>query len=79
VENNVVAGGFGSAVLEYIATQPYHGSLDLLVHGLPANEFVEHGNADELLGELDLLGDGIARVTRQFLGLPQHIGEFVSV
>jgi 1-deoxy-D-xylulose-5-phosphate synthase len=79
LENNVVAGGFGSAVLEYIATQPYHGNLDLLVHGLPANQFVEHGNADELLGELDLLGDGIARVTRQFLGLPQHIGEFVSV
>jgi 1-deoxy-D-xylulose-5-phosphate synthase len=79
IENNVVAGGFGSGVLEYVATQPYHDRVDLLVHGLPANVFVEHGNTDELLAELDLLPEGIAKVTRQFLGLPQHIGEFVSV
>jgi 1-deoxy-D-xylulose-5-phosphate synthase len=79
VENNVTAGGFGSAVLEYVATRPYHDKVDVLVHGLPANSFVEHGNADELLAELDLLGEGIAKVTRQFLGLPQHIDDFVSV
>jgi 1-deoxy-D-xylulose-5-phosphate synthase len=79
VENNVIAGGFGSAVVEYIATQPYHEKIDILIHGLPANEFVEHGNADELLADLDLHPEGIAKVTRQFLGLPHHIGDFVSV
>lgn len=78
VENNVVAGGFGSAVLEYIATTPYHQKVDVLVHGLPANHFVEHGDAHVLLGELDLLGDGIARVVRRFIGLPTTLGQLVS-
>jgi 1-deoxy-D-xylulose-5-phosphate synthase len=75
VENNVVAGGFGSAVLEYIATQPYRNTVDVHLHGLPANTFVEHGNSNTLLGKLDLLGDGIAKVVRRHLG----IGEDVKV
>ena len=70
LENNVVAGGFGSAVLEYVATQPYAHNLDILVHGLPADTFVQHGDSDELLAELDLMPDGIARVVRSFIGLP---------
>jgi len=79
LENNVVAGGFGSGVLEYIATQPYHRDVDLFVHGLPANTFVEHGDTDELLADLDLLPDGIARVVKRFIGLPHGIGELVTV
>jgi 1-deoxy-D-xylulose-5-phosphate synthase len=79
LENNVIAGGFGSAVLEYIATQPQHEKVDVLVHGLPANEFVEHGDTDQLLAELDLMPDGIARVTKRFIDLPQHLGDLVSV
>ncbi len=79
VENNVVAGGFGSAVLEHVATRPYHEKVDVLLHGLPANTFVEHGDANVLLGELDLLGDGIARVVRRFIGLPEDISPLVSV
>ncbi|MCE2504716.1 MAG: 1-deoxy-D-xylulose-5-phosphate synthase [Chlorobi bacterium] len=70
VENNVVAGGFGSGVLEYISTQPYAHTVDVLVHGLPADDFVGHGQAEELLGELDLMPDGIARVVRGLIGLP---------
>ena len=70
VENNVVAGGFGSGVLEYISTQPYAHTVDVLVHGLPADDFVGHGKAEELLGELDLMPDGIARVVRGLIGLP---------
>jgi 1-deoxy-D-xylulose-5-phosphate synthase len=79
LENNVVAGGFGSGVLEYIATQPYHRGVDLFVHGLPADTFVEHGDSDELLGDLDLLPDGIARVVRRFIGLPHDVGHLVTV
>jgi len=79
VENNVVSGGFGSAVLEYIATQPYHEDVRVRVHGLPADEFVEHGNSEELLADLDLTEEGIARVTRSFIGLPHGIGNLVSV
>jgi 1-deoxy-D-xylulose-5-phosphate synthase len=79
LENNVVAGGFGSGVLEYIATQPYHRGVDVFVHGLPADTFVEHGDSDELLGDLDLLPDGIARVVRRFIGLPHDVGHLVTV
>ncbi len=74
IENNVTAGGFGSGVLEYVATQPYAHKVDILVHGLPADEFVQHGDADELLAELDLMPDGIARVVRSFIGLPAPTG-----
>lgn len=62
VENNITAAGFGSAVLEYIATQPYSKKVCVCVHGLPANTFVEHGNAEELLEELNLHTEGIAKV-----------------
>ncbi|MBS1910967.1 MAG: 1-deoxy-D-xylulose-5-phosphate synthase [Bacteroidetes bacterium] len=79
VENNVVAGGFGSAVLEYIASQPYHQHPDVMVHGLPANIFVEHGDSDELLAELDLLPPGIAKVVKRFIDLPHGIGDLVTV
>ncbi len=79
VENNVVAGGFGSAVLEYIATQPYHTGVDVMTHGLPANEFVEHGDSSELLADLELDAEGIARVVKRFIGLPHGIGRLVTV
>ncbi len=79
LENNVVTGGFGSAVLEYIATQPYRESVAVRLHGLPGDSFVEHGNTEELLAELDLLEDGIARVVKSFIGLPQGLGNLVSV
>lgn len=79
LENNVTAGGFGSAVLEYLATQPYHEHVDVMVHGLPANTFVEHGDSDELLADLDLMPDGIARVIKRFIGLPHGVGTLVTV
>ncbi|MDB5032987.1 MAG: 1-deoxy-D-xylulose-5-phosphate synthase [Chlorobi bacterium] len=79
LENNVTAGGFGSAVVEYIVTQPYHQHVDICVHGLPANSFVEHGDAAELLADLDLDVEGIARVVRRFIGLPHGIGQLVTV
>lgn len=78
LENNVVAGGFGSGVLEYVAEQPYAHTVDFHVHGLPANEFVEHGNADELLADLNLHPEGIARVAREFIGLPASTVDLVS-
>lgn len=79
LENNVVAGGFGSAVLEYIATRPYSEKVDVLVHGLPADTFVEHGNTDELLADLDLHPEGIASVVRRHIGLPEAVNHLVSV
>ena len=79
IENNVTAGGFGSAVLEHIATRPYSETVDVLVHGLPADSFVEHGNTEELLADLDLDPEGIARVVRRHIGLPEGVSHLVSV
>ncbi len=59
VEENVLAGGFGSAVLEAIAAA---NMKDVSVHriGMP-DSFVEHGTAEEQRRRLQLDAEGIAR------------------
>ncbi|HEU4366330.1 MAG TPA: 1-deoxy-D-xylulose-5-phosphate synthase [Candidatus Krumholzibacteria bacterium] len=58
VEDNVLAGGFGSAVNEYWVERNYD-AINLRNLGLP-DRFVEHGDRDGLLAELGLSADGIA-------------------
>jgi len=65
IEENVVAGGFGSAVLETLAKLGIT-HLSVCVHGLP-NKFVDHGTPEELHHLLKLDPVGIAEVTRHFL------------
>ncbi len=65
VEENVLAGGFGSAVLEALSDA---GLDDVSVHriGMP-DEFIEHGTAADQRHRLELDSDGIAqRVLRVF-------------
>ena len=59
VEENVLAGGFGSAVLEALAEA---GLNDIAVHriGMP-DSFVEHGTADSQRHQLRLDADGITQ------------------
>ena len=59
VEENVLAGGFGSAVLEAIAAA---NMKNVSVHriGMP-DSFVEHGTAEEQRHKLRLDAEGIAR------------------
>ena len=59
VEENVLAGGFGSAVLEALAEA---GMDDVSVHriGMPDN-FIEHGTADDQRHNLRLDAEGIAQ------------------
>ena len=45
IEDGVKNGGFGSAVLEYLSSKGYKGTVTIL--GLP-DEFVEHGEIDRL-------------------------------
>lgn len=45
VEDNVIKGGFGSAILEFAATHHYKNTVKTL--GIP-DAFVEHGNVEEL-------------------------------
>jgi len=65
VEENVVAGGFGSAIVETLASLGA-GHVAVHIHGLP-NRFVDHGTPEELHHLLKLDPQGIAEVTRHFL------------
>jgi 1-deoxy-D-xylulose-5-phosphate synthase len=51
VEDGVLMGGFGSAVLEYLSAHGYRGRVLRL--GLP-DRFIEHGSPDELYAEVGL-------------------------
>jgi 1-deoxy-D-xylulose-5-phosphate synthase len=61
VEENVVNGGAGSAVLELLAAEGL--AVPVLQLGLP-DKFVEHGDPNVLLTDCELDRDGIARAIR---------------
>jgi 1-deoxy-D-xylulose-5-phosphate synthase len=62
VEENVMAGGFGSAVNELLAP----GSVKVKTIGLP-DEFIEHGNNSALHEKYGLTAAGIYKTTKNFL------------
>jgi 1-deoxy-D-xylulose-5-phosphate synthase len=65
VEDNVVQGGFGSAVLESLAGLGV-GNVTVRLHGLP-DEFVQQGSPAELYRMYKLDAVGIAEVVRDLL------------
>jgi 1-deoxy-D-xylulose-5-phosphate synthase len=72
VEEGVLMGGFGSAVLEAAAD----AGLDTTgIHrlGVP-DRFIEHGSRSELLADLGLDSAGILRACRQWLGSAAKVG-----
>jgi 1-deoxy-D-xylulose-5-phosphate synthase len=64
VEENVVAGGAGAAVAELLAADGI--AVPVLHLGLP-DQFVEHGDPQQLLVDCGLDGEGIARAIRERL------------
>jgi 1-deoxy-D-xylulose-5-phosphate synthase len=64
VEDNVLAGGFGSAVAEVLADEEVH--TPLLRLGIP-DQFLPHGKREVLLAELGLDAVGIAERVRKSL------------
>ena len=67
IEENVIAGGFGSAVLELLALHGIKG-IDFKIMGLP-DQYIPHGSTDILLQKYSLDVEGICRVVRE-LNLP---------
>lgn len=55
VEENTVAGGFGSAVLEYLASR----AVEVVRLGLP-DAFVPHGDRERLLADVGLTPEAVA-------------------
>ena len=58
LEDNVVAGGFGAAVLEELSRQGMAGKVTVL--GIP-DRFLPAGSVDELLAEIGLDVEGVTR------------------
>jgi 1-deoxy-D-xylulose-5-phosphate synthase len=65
IEDNVIQGGFGSAVLEALSRLGI-ANVSVKVHGLP-DKFVEHGSPAEQYRSVGLDAAGIASVTKEFL------------
>lgn len=65
VEDNVLAGGFGSAVLEYISAQKLNW-VKILRLGLP-DKYIEHGSRGYLLTQYGLDDRGIAAAAETFV------------
>lgn len=65
LEDNVITGGFGSAILEFMNQYKITG-VDVLVHGLP-DKFVEHGTPDELFRDLKLDVNGVSEIIKNHL------------
>jgi 1-deoxy-D-xylulose-5-phosphate synthase len=59
IEEAVLQGGFGSAILEYAGSQGYHQALiDRM--GIP-DQFIEHGDVDSLLKEIGLTTEEVVK------------------
>jgi len=58
IEEAVLQGGFGSAVLEYAHDQEFHHAIIDRV-GIP-DKFIEHGSVSELLSEIGMTSEKIA-------------------
>ena len=61
IEDGVVNGGFGSAVLEFAATHRYKN--DVVVKGIP-DKFIEHGAIDSLHEHLGLNADELHKLIK---------------
>lgn len=64
VENGVIAGGMGSAVIEFMADHEYHSKVIRL--GIP-DRFIEHGTQEELYAQCGFDSDGIQMTAHQMV------------
>lgn len=64
LEENVLSGGFGEKVCNYMKDKNYTNSLVMI--GIP-DEYVEHGNVDELRKEIGIDADSIIKRIKEAL------------
>jgi 1-deoxy-D-xylulose-5-phosphate synthase len=65
IEDGVIHGGFGSAVLEFMAENNYSAKVKLM--GIP-DKFIEHGSPDDLYRECGIDVKGITNTVLELLG-----------
>jgi 1-deoxy-D-xylulose-5-phosphate synthase len=72
IEEAVLQGGFGSAVLEFAQENNYRESvIDRL--GIP-DQFIEHGDVSELMDEIHLNSDEVVRVIKKWTQSKKQAG-----
>ncbi len=74
VEDGTIVGGFGSAVLEFMAEHNYSPEVKML--GIP-DRIVEHGKPEELHRECGYDARGIADAVREMLNVKEQVGSLV--
>ncbi len=70
IEDGVIKGGIGSAVLEFLSDNNYHVQVKRL--GIP-DQFIEHGTPEELYSLLGLDSTGISNSILSFIKDPKTI------
>jgi 1-deoxy-D-xylulose-5-phosphate synthase len=65
VEDGVIQGGFGSAVLEFMAEKGNSAKVKIL--GIP-DKFIEHGTLEDLYRECKIDSKGIVNTVLEMLG-----------
>jgi len=70
IEDGVIQGGFGSAVLEFMSENNYTPQVKRL--GIP-DSFIEHGTPEELYNMLGLDAGGIAKSITEWLKSPKML------
>ena len=66
VEDGTIVGGFGSAVLEFMAEHNYKAQVKIM--GIP-DSLVEHGTPKQLYEEIGIDANGIVKVVREMVGV----------
>ncbi len=66
IEDGTVVGGFGSAVLEFMAAHKYNAEVKIM--GIP-DELVEHGTPKQLYDEIGIDANGIAKTVREMMNV----------
>jgi len=74
VEDGTVVGGFGSAILEFMAANNYTPEVKIL--GIP-DRIVEHGKPEELHRECGYDAKSIADAVRELAGIKVITGNLV--
>jgi len=70
IEDGTIKGGFGSAVLEFMAEHGYHSKVTIM--GIP-DRLVEHGTPKELYREIGLDAESIAQKVRTLMNVKKEL------
>lgn len=73
VEEGSAAGGFGSAVLEFLSRNGFSENLNVKILGLP-DDFIQHGSQKELRALAGLDAAGIYKVAETLLAAKDNAG-----